>query len=256
MPKLKRILLSLPLVLGVSVLIGTPVFAQHGADDTTTPSTSASTTSTTGDSTETEVHGGSSSTSSRGGTNTPKSTDDSAEVEVHKGADDTATTAKKVDDSKNSARSGASKLVAELRQEHKSTKTEAERKNVCETLKDGATTRVQSISANANRYQTKIDDILAKAQAFQASKNLTVTDYTSLVASAQAAQTASANSITALQALVPTIDCTKTDNADNVAAFKIAAQDTHDKLKTYRDAVRAVLVALKTAAKAANGSTN
>jgi len=48
-----------------------------------------------------------------------------------------------------------------------------------------------------------------------------------------------------LKGVTPTLDCNNASVASDVATFKTAASDTRDKLKAYRDAVKAVLQALE-----------
>ena len=235
MLRFKKMVIVTPLVLAATLLVSSPVLARQGADDIT----------------EIEVHN--SSTSSQSGDSTSSS--NATKVEVH--SSNNHATQLQVEDSKTTARTEGNKLLTELRQEHKSTKSAEKLKQVCEQRKSGISQRVASISSNVDAYKLKVDNIFAMAEAYQQTNNITVENYDVLQTAAAVAKTNAAESITALQALVPTIDCTKTDNVDNLAAFKAAAQDARDKLKTYKAAVKDLLKALRTASPAkADGSTN
>lgn len=135
-------------------------------------------------------------------------------------------------------------LVAELRKEHVSKKTDDERKNICENRKQGLATKFTRISAAAQTTHSRIDDILAKAEAYQQTNNLSIENYDSLVAAAHAAGTTSSSSVASLKAVTPTIDCSSSTVANDIATYKAAAQQTRDDLKAYRTAVKAVLKAL------------
>jgi hypothetical protein len=86
-----------------------------------------------------------------------------------------------------------------------------------------------------------------KQKTAEQKQKLCVAHKKGLDTAAQTAQTASADSITNLKSVKPSIDCNNTSVASDVANFKTAAKDTRDKLKSYRDSVRALLHALATA---------
>lgn len=147
-------------------------------------------------------------------------------------------------------------LADDMRKQHQSSakvKTSEQRKTTCEAHKKGLTKKFERIVANSEKIKKHIDDVMAKGQDFQQENNLPVADFNTLVETALTAQTAAAESITALKEVTPTLDCNNVSVANDVATFKAAAQDTRDKLKDYRKAVKAILKALHEA-KTAEGS--
>ncbi len=148
----------------------------------------------------------------------------------------------------------AKQQVEDLKKNAKQ-KTQAARETSCNERKNGAEQRITSVSNNTARLQTKLDTIFTKVQAYKTDKNLTVENYDTLVAAVTSAQSASANSIAALKSLQPTIDCTKDTNAQNIAAFRTAAQDSRDKLKTYMKSLKELLKAVRDAKQAAQAQT-
>lgn len=154
------------------------------------------------------------------------------------------------DDSVNSQlKQKGEERIAELREKNKAfrTRTADDRKKFCESHKQGLTTKFAKITGNSEKIQTRIDGIFAKAQAYKQAKNLTPDNYDALVAAATSAQAASSTSIATLKTLTPTLDCASSTNAADISAFKSAAEDTRDKLKGYRAAVKNVLKALQIA---------
>ena len=137
-------------------------------------------------------------------------------------------------------------LISKLKNTRKEHSAE-QRKTNCEAAQSGLETKLGNLSKNALAFQVKIDGVLAKAIAYQQDNNLTVTNFDTLVATAQTAKVNSASSVSALSGLDTKLDCTKADVAQNVAGFKVAASKARTNLNTYKQAVRAVLVALKTA---------
>ncbi len=229
---MKKFSIGLPIVvMSLSILAITPVFAEHGVSGgsgsepmTTTPPKTTTPTST-------EMHSGRTETrrTEVADSSTP------AETETHKSGDD-------------SHSRGAAK-VAELRKEHKKEQTDAERQKKCEDRKSGLETKFTSIAANSLRFQGRIDDIYAKALAYQQANNLTPANLDSLVAAANSAKSTSAASVAALQTGAPTLDCTNHEVATTVATFKVSAEQARTNLKAYKAAVKAVIQALRDAKK-------
>lgn len=223
---LQKLGLAVPsMVLAFTTLAVVPVMAEHGSNGTTSGSTGTSQSGT-----DTTV---ATTTSTESETDTPDST---ATTELrHKGAD----------------------LVTEMQNEHKNTKSDAEKTKVCEAHTKGLETKFASISKNAQAFQDRIDAIFQKAQDYNTGNKLNIANWDTLVKAATDAQTASAQSITDLKALTPsTLDCNANGAvAQEVATFKVAAQKTRDNLKTYKMAVKDVLHALL-AVKDASTSTD
>jgi hypothetical protein len=229
MHKIKTISSSLAaLLMAVAFTVSVPVYAEHGSNSgsgsggsgdssvatTTSTTTKADDDNGTGTETETEAE------------HTTSVKDDSRHTELH---------------------AKAQAMVAELKQEHAAAKTKSaeDRQKTCEAHKQGLNTKFSRLDTNAQRIQDRIDSIFQKAQDYQSANNVSGVD--DLVAAAKTAQTNSAASITQMKAVTPSLDCNNTSVASDVATFKVAAKTTHDNLKAYRDAVRAVLKAEATA---------
>jgi hypothetical protein len=216
MPVIKRLSASVTLiVLSLGLAASVPVYAQHGADDTSTSSVASTT--------ETE------SGTTTAGTET-------TETESHTGSSKVS-------------------LAADHEHGNRQQKTTEQKQKLCVAHKKGLETKFSHIVTNSQRMKTRIDGIFTKAQDYQTKNNLTVANYDTLVAAATTAQTAAADSITNLQAVTPSLDCNSTSVASDVAAFKTAAKDTVTKLKAYRMAVKDLLHALATAKHAAADTT-
>ncbi len=239
--QLKRAGSTLAVLTLALVFVVGPVSAQHGADDTTTGSTSTVTTEPEHvGSTETTHNSGGSGSGTSGRSTTTTKTETENETEQQKAENSASHTElhKQGDD-----------MVAKLRKEHAGdkVKTPAERQKVCEAHKKGIENKFASIVGNSNRAQTRITSILDKAVAFQQSGNVHATDFATLLATAQTAKATSAASIAALQAVAPSVDCNSTSVASDVATFKAAAQTTRTNLKAYKAAAKAVLKSLESA---------
>lgn len=219
----RKIVASTSLVILIVASASVPAFAHNGAHD------------------ETES-GSSSNSGSRTHAVVAESSDSS---------DDT----KPDDSAKTDFQNRAKQRVEELKKAGQQ-KTKAARETACTSHKTGAEQRIQSISKNTAGFQTKLNNIFEKAKAYKTEKDLTVANYDSLVAAVDAAQAASATSQATLNSLKPTIDCTKDTNAQDVAAFRTAAQDARDKLKTYMQSLKELLKAIREAKQAVNTSTD
>lgn len=127
----------------------------------------------------------------------------------------------------------------------RSERSQEQRQKSCQSRKQGLETKLENLSKNAQKHQSRIDEILEKAVAYKNNKNLEVRDFDSLLATATAAQTQAKTSVTALLALKPSVDCNRDSVASDVAAFKAAAAQTRTDLKSYRTAVKALLSAVQ-----------
>lgn len=136
--------------------------------------------------------------------------------------------------------------IKKMQEDHKPAKTAEQREKVCESRKNGLTTRLTSIATNSDRYLTRINEISAKATAYQLS-NGTASGFT---AETDAVKLAQINATKSVQVLVAaskaTVDCTSPTVATDIATFKEAAATARTDLKTYKMAVKDYLKALKT----------
>jgi hypothetical protein len=105
------------------------------------------------------------------------------------------------------------------------------------------------------RRQNAFDNITKvseKVQAFYTEKRLSVANYDDLVAAVSAAQTAAHTAMIAQQA-IPSLDCSGDHPRADVADFKEKRAGSIDAMKAYRDAVKNLVKAVKTAADVAKG---
>lgn len=254
MKRISKIGSALSVLVLALVLTGSlPVFAQNGDSgtetetQTTTSDQSGSTSSTDQSSTKAERQSRAAELKKQAAENKKHAAEvkeqhqqDAAEVKAD-GAE---------------LRERGEKLLAEAKKDHKE-KSEAERQKVCENRSKGLTTKFASITKASTGTKSRIDNIFAKAQAYQQSQNVVVANYDTLVAAAQTAQANAASAITVLQGITPNLDCTQPGTtASNVATFKAAAQQTRDSLKSYRQAVKAILQALENAENVAAPTAN
>lgn len=140
-------------------------------------------------------------------------------------------------------------LLAKIRHEHKNEapKTAQGRQKSCEAHKAELTRRLTGIVDRATTGKSKIDSIFEKAQTYGKTLSTTPADYAGLVAAAHTAEGNAAIAVSNLQAVTPsTIVCTDTTAASEVATFRVATSASRDTLKSYRNAVKAVLHSLET----------
>lgn len=107
------------------------------------------------------------------------------------------------------------------------------------------------------RHQNAFDHITRVATAvetFYTSKNLSVSNYDSLVAEANAAKSVAETAMQS-QLAIPTLDCNGKHPRADVASFKEKRQDSVDAMKAYRDAVKKLIKAVRTAAEATQSAT-
>jgi hypothetical protein len=130
---------------------------------------------------------------------------------------------------------------------------DASKKKACEnhqTTINRLMTVMDKRRENALDRITKISDAV---QAFYVKKDLTVANYDDLVANVTAAKTV-AESATAAQQAIPSLDCSGDHPRADVADFKEKRSASIDAVKAYRDAVKDLLKAVKTAASDAKAS--
>jgi hypothetical protein len=140
-------------------------------------------------------------------------------------------------------------LLNRLKAERQRVRTTEQRKEACQSRKQGLEIKVANLARNAQRYQKRIDDVFAKVQAYQKEHGLTVANYEALVAAAVAAGAKSQVSADALAGLKPTIDCNNESVASDVAAFRIAAAQARTDIAAYRTAVKNIITAAAAAKK-------
>lgn len=137
-------------------------------------------------------------------------------------------------------------LLAAAKASH-TAKSKTERQKVCKVRKQGIENRSSRIVTAAERHQARIDGILTQVVAYQTDKNLAVANWDTLLAAANATKAESAASVAALKAVQPSIDCNSETVATDIANFKAAAEQARNDLKGYKQAVKALLTAVREA---------
>lgn len=220
--QLSRLALVLVSVFSLSLLSVSPVFAQNGADDSSSSSTTSTQTSTTENETE---HVSSTEIKSRINTFNTRAKDEVKSLQAKQDATE----------------------------KH----SEQERQKSCESRSTELTKKLNKKVADAQKHQAVFDKIYARVKAFHDSKNLNTPNYTELVAKVDAAQANAAASITTLKGLDTTIDCTQVDAAaTKVAAFRDALKATRDALHAYQLSIKDLIVAVKGSIPADTTSTS
>lgn len=196
------------LVLAFTAVVTVPVFAQRGSADDAPVPASNTSTQTSGTGSDAQTKG-------------------EKEAELH---------------------SRGAALVAQLRQQHPSSQSEAARQKACEARSHGLETKFTRITTNSQNLEDRIGTFLTKAEAYQSTNNVTVDSWDTLTGNADTAKAAVDSAITDLKAVTPqSLDCASTTVAQNVATFKAAAVTVRDDLQAYKQAVIKVFTALQNA---------
>lgn len=204
------------------ILVTVPVFAETGSGES---GDDASTSTTT---TERKRHGSDDNVALV----SDDDSDEKTEANETRGSD------------RGKLQSEGARLLAEAKKSHKSEKSAENRKKTCESRKQGLDQKFTRITANSERFQSKIAGVQQKAEDYKTANNIELSNYDELVSAANVAKEASASSIASLKEVKPTVDCNSASVAGDIATFKAAAQNTRDNLKAYRTAVKSLLKAL------------
>jgi hypothetical protein len=239
------------------------VQARQGADD----NPSGSTTTTT----ETEVHSGSDdgnkpsggsgnsgsgrsggvddNTRNRGGSSSSSPSDDSShEVErLRSEAERHSSDAlERVEKAKSEA-----KKRSDDAQSSSAKKLDDNKLKVCKNREKSIDSLMSRIGDRGTRHIALVDTISARIQQYVTTKQLTVTNYDALLASVASAKATAQSANATVKAAQPSFNCDGTDPAGAADSFKALTKGRDDAVKAYRDSVKALLVAVKAAQKAA-----
>ncbi|USN96168.1 MAG: hypothetical protein H6797_03760 [Candidatus Nomurabacteria bacterium] len=151
--------------------------------------------------------------------------------------------------------------LEQLRQNRKAKSTESEsdlhskldtaKKKICENRASKIDELMSTMKTRRQNVYDRINKIVTAVENFYVSKGLSVSSYSDLVAAVNAAQSATQTAMAAEQA-VPNLDCSGDHPRADVASFKEKRQESIDAMKAYRDAVKDLIKAVKSAAEAAN----
>jgi chromosome segregation ATPase len=117
----------------------------------------------------------------------------------------------------------------------------------CERAEAKLNTTITRVSNNANKIKSVIDKKYERVQEFYASGQLTTPDYDELVAAIELSKANAEASQEALESYVVEIDCTSEEAGGQLDAFRSAAAQTKEDLKTYRKDLVALISALQSA---------
>jgi hypothetical protein len=144
------------------------------------------------------------------------------------------------------AKEQAQEHIAELKAQAKEHSAEQRKKN-CRAAEHGLTKKLSMLQKNSAKFKSQIDSTLQRAIQFKQDNNITTVDYEANLAAAQSAQGQAQSSVAALSSLSINLDCSSGSVAQNVATFRAAASQTRSDLKTYRQAVKALIKDLRKA---------
>lgn len=195
---------------------------------------------------------------------------------AHNGVDDEhdeagSTTTSETDEDSSTVTEKRLQAVEKLRE--RLAQQKAERQEKLDSLKEARQERLEGAKKKAcekrqtliNRLMDKMDSrhetvfnkitrISEAVQKFYTDKNLSVANYDDLLAEVVAAKGIAQSSIDAQQA-VPELDCDSEHPRADVTDFRQKRLDTVDAMKAYRDAVKSLAQAVRTAAKSTEGES-
>jgi hypothetical protein len=114
---------------------------------------------------------------------------------------------------------------------------------------------MQAVATGIQQRSETLDAILQRVQDYVKAHNLTVTNYQALLTDVQAKKAVAQNIYATAKQDGTSFDCSTSDNAkESLASFKDVAEQEAQAIKAYKEAVRAFITAVKTAAHAAEGT--
>lgn len=126
----------------------------------------------------------------------------------------------------------------------------AKQKQACTKVRSSIANRTANLQDTSRNKLAVIDKIYANLQDFAKAKNISITDTQLLTVSA--AKAAATEAIDGLGNAEDTLNCEDTAIGQNAAKLRLTIRSVNDSLKSYRNAVMAVLVEVKNAV----GGTN
>lgn len=132
-------------------------------------------------------------------------------------------------------------------------KLDDSKRKICETHEEKINTIIDNMSKRRQNAFNRITQVATAVEAFYVKKQLSIANYDELVGKVDAAKVAAANAMTAQQA-APTIDCSGEHPKSDVTDFKLKRASSTDAMSIYRQTVKDLVKAVKTAAEAAKES--
>jgi hypothetical protein len=142
--------------------------------------------------------------------------------------------------------------LKEKRQEQKEKRLEANKLRVCEQRKTKITAILNRSVTRGERQLELFTTIANRVKAFYINKNLSLANYEELVAAVDTAKTDAQATLETLKGLTA-FDCNAEDPKGDAEAFKLAQKALNEDLKSYRTAVKDLIVGVKSSK---NNGTN
>lgn len=130
-------------------------------------------------------------------------------------------------------------------------KLQEARQKACENRRESFKTRMEGIAERSKKRLEVFDKIAERVEAFVKNKNLDVPNYDQLLADVQAKREALHDAHTVAKERADDFDCDKEEGKTNVLSFKEALSGEIDAFKAYKEALKTLIKAVKTAAGAA-----
>ena len=234
---LKGSVLSIALCLAVTLVAAPKLFAKDGVSGSDSNTTTTTKTTTEPVKTTSEVKSTTDASKSKTATTTKAETKTELETEAEKpkSADTT-------------------KLNPELHQEIERKKLDGTKKPLCEAHKYKINTGIVNVTDRSQNQYSRIDQIFTMTTKYYTDKGLTVSNYDALVATVTQTKAAAEASLKSLQA-TPKLSCDSDGTKADIQSFLNLRLDKETAFKAYRSAVKALVDAVKTAAKAAETTT-
>ncbi|MGV9001923.1 MAG: hypothetical protein ACOH18_03115 [Candidatus Saccharimonadaceae bacterium] len=137
-----------------------------------------------------------------------------------------------------------------VRQEIAKAKLDDKKKAVCENRQATINTRFTNVTSRSQNQYDRIDTIVTKTEKFYTEKGLSVANYDQLATKVAQAKATAQDSLEALKA-TPKFSCDSDGPKADVQAFLNLRLTKATDFQAYREAVKALIEAVKTAAKAA-----
>lgn len=232
MPKMRSLLIGVPVALLVGSIISFPTFAIEDSNNSQSISNS----------TESEDNSQSESRSVESEDNSRKNEPSFVREQLAYEDDDKET------DSPLRAkiRTEAQNEIAQLKSKQKTARSSEDRKKACEARLNGMEIRFTKLTEATKHYLVKADDINDKLVDYKNTSRANVSNWQELQDAIVAAQTKASSSVDEVAALKPTVDCTKETVISDIAGFKKAVETAREDLKAYRAALKNMIVALNT----------
>lgn len=131
-------------------------------------------------------------------------------------------------------------------------------KAACENRRESFKTRMENISERAGRHVSRLESITERVDAFKTTKNLTVENYDALLADVENKKALVETLAEAVKQQAEAFTCGEEEGEAkaNLSTFKDALEQEIDALKAYKTSVKNLIVAVKTAAEQAEGTSD